>query len=66
MAEKDNKLVNTGSLIGGGTLIGMGIGFLTGNVPAYMFIGMGFGLVLSVMVKIVLKSSNQQNDKSLN
>jgi len=34
-----------GLFIPAGILIGMGIGFLTGNIPAWMFIGLGTGFL---------------------
>jgi H+/Cl- antiporter ClcA len=43
-------------------MIGMGVGFIAGNVPAFMFIGIGCGLVVAAMLK-VLASQKEQNDK---
>jgi|GEM_PF-542745 hypothetical protein len=34
------------SFISAGTFLGMGIGFLLGNLVAYMFLGMGLGYVV--------------------
>ncbi len=40
--KKDDS---TGLLIGGGVVLGMGVGFLIGNIPAGLFIGLGLGLI---------------------
>jgi F0F1-type ATP synthase assembly protein I len=57
MAEektKDDK--NMGALfIPAGILIGMGIGFLTGNLPAWLFIGLGVGFLGFGITYIVKK-----------
>lgn len=35
-----------GTFISAGTLVGMGVGFSTGHMVAYMFLGMGFGYLI--------------------
>ena len=43
---KDKKAKDTGVfLIPGGALFGMGLGFLTNNLVAWMFIGLGAGFI---------------------
>ena len=42
---KDKKKDVEGLLIPGGLLIGIGVGFLVGNIPAGTLIGLGCGFV---------------------
>ncbi|GAH97093.1 unnamed protein product, partial [marine sediment metagenome] len=44
-----------GVAIPGGLLIGMGVGFLIGNVPAGMFIGLGGGFIVMLIVMLILQ-----------
>ncbi|MFC1968650.1 hypothetical protein ACFLVX_04620 [Chloroflexota bacterium] len=44
-----------GVAIPGGLLIGMGVGFLIGNVPAGMFIGLGSGFIVMLIVMLILQ-----------
>lgn len=44
--KKDSKEDLAGLFIPAGTAIGMGIGFLTDNLVAYLFIGLGAGFAL--------------------
>lgn len=47
---------NMGALfIPAGILIGVGIGFLTGNLPAWMFIGLGTGFLGFAITYLVKK-----------
>jgi hypothetical protein len=34
-----------------GILIGMGVGFITGNLPAGLFIGLGVGFLIWAIIK---------------
>ena len=44
-----------GVAIPGGLLLGMGIGFLIGNVPAGMFMGLGGGFIIMLIVMLILQ-----------
>lgn len=50
--------MNSGYLIAGGSILGMGIGFLMNNMLPYMMIGTGCGFLLGYVVK-----SKQNNDE---
>jgi hypothetical protein len=39
-----DRIKAAGIFVPAGLLVGMGIGFLIGNVPAGMFVGLGVGL----------------------
>lgn len=43
--EVKEKAEYGGLLVGGGTLVGLGIGLLVGNAGAGLFIGVGLGLL---------------------
>lgn len=45
MAKKVKKAVDSGVLVPGGLLIGIGLGFILGNIPAWTLIGLGVGFV---------------------
>ena len=45
----------TGVAIPGGLLLGMGIGFLIGNVPAGLFIGLGGGFLVMMIGMVILQ-----------
>jgi|APSaa5957512576_1039674.scaffolds.fasta_scaffold222943_1 hypothetical protein len=47
MKKKDNS----GVLIPAGLLIGIGIGFLTGQIPAWTLIGLGAGFLAMFLFK---------------
>ena len=53
MAKKSkkskSKKQDTDFLIPAGILIGMGVGFLTGNLVAWMFIGLGCGFLATFL-----------------
>jgi hypothetical protein len=54
--DKKDKEKDIGALlIPGGILIGFGLGFLLGNLPAYMFLGLGAGFVGWVIVSLSKK-----------
>ena len=56
MTEEKAKQKDLGALlIPGGILIGLGFGLLSGNLPAYMFLGLGMGFVGWVIVSIMKK-----------
>jgi len=54
MAKKE-KLPDKGegAFIPGGVLLGLGLGFLTGNIPAGLFIGLGAGFILYAIVRVM-------------
>ncbi|MFC2006539.1 hypothetical protein ACFLVG_06310 [Chloroflexota bacterium] len=45
----------TGVAVPGGLLLGMGVGFLIGNVPAGLFIGLGGGFLVMLVSMLVLQ-----------
>ena len=45
----------TGVAIPGGVLIGLGIGFLTGNIPAGLFLGLGGGFIVMMIGMLILQ-----------
>ena len=45
----------TGVAIPGGLLIGLGIGFLIGNVPAGLFLGLGGGFLVMMIAMLILQ-----------
>ncbi|MCA9342808.1 hypothetical protein KC950_02220 [Candidatus Saccharibacteria bacterium] len=50
----------SGVLVPGGLLLGMGIGFLTDNLIAGLFIGLGSGLILMTVIELLLQSKRKQ------
>jgi len=53
--ERKDKRGITALFIPGGLFIGMGIGFLTGNLVPGMYIGLGSGFVLFVISFLLIK-----------
>lgn len=51
MPEKKNK-DRFGLAIPAGLFIGMGLGFLLGNLVAWMFIGMGAGFLVALLASL--------------
>ncbi|MFC2067993.1 hypothetical protein ACFLTP_03160 [Chloroflexota bacterium] len=45
----------TGVAIPAGVLIGLGIGFLTGNIPAGLFLGLGGGFLVMMISMLILQ-----------
>ncbi len=45
----------TGLAVPAGVLLGMGIGFLIGNVPAGLFIGLGGGFLVMLIAMLILQ-----------
>ncbi|MFC2010674.1 hypothetical protein ACFLUR_00045 [Chloroflexota bacterium] len=45
----------TGVAIPGGLLIGMGVGFLIGNVTAGIFLGLGGGFIVMLISMLILQ-----------
>jgi len=45
----------TGVAIPGGVLIGLGIGFLVGNIPAGLFLGLGGGFIVMMIGMLILQ-----------
>jgi hypothetical protein len=55
-SNQEGKKKDMGALlIPGGIMLGFGIGFLTGNLPAWMFLGLGSGFVGWVIVSLIGK-----------
>jgi predicted ABC-type sugar transport system permease subunit len=52
---RNKKNYPEGLAIPAGLFIGMGIGFLTGNLVAWMFIGLGVGFLFSFLSKLKKK-----------
>ncbi len=54
--EKVTKRQDPGGLfVPGGVLLGLGFGFLYGNLPAGIFIGLGAGFVLWATISLLRK-----------
>ncbi|MFC2004623.1 hypothetical protein ACFLUY_00180 [Chloroflexota bacterium] len=45
----------TGVAIPAGLLIGMGVGFLIGNIPAGLFLGLGAGFLVMMIGMLILR-----------
>lgn len=54
------KQYNSGLVIGAFTMIGMGVGFLAGNMQSYMFIGIGVGFLLAYLFPVILKKDGDE------
>lgn len=52
MKRKINK-DKTEWIIPAGLFIGMGIGFITGNLVGYLFVGLGAGFLVSAIIGII-------------
>ncbi len=48
--KKDKKSDLYGMAIPGGLLIGIGVGFLTEQIPAYTLIGLGAGFFVAMII----------------
>jgi len=44
-----------GVFVPAGLLIGMGVGFVNGNIPAGLFIGLGIGLAIMAIIQLLGK-----------
>jgi hypothetical protein len=57
MAKKSKKKEDDvgGIFVPAGLLIGLGVGFLYGNIPAGLFIGLGVGFALMAITKLMKK-----------
>ncbi len=44
----------SGAFVPAGLLIGMGIGFLTGNLLAGLFVGLGTGILVMALIELIL------------
>lgn len=44
----------SGAFVPAGLLIGMGIGFLTGNLLAGLFVGLGTGILAMALIELIL------------
>jgi len=53
--KKEDRKSSGGLFIPAGIFLGMGVGFLVGNVPAGMFIGMGAGFVAFAITAVLAK-----------
>ncbi len=52
---KTNKEKNSALFIPAGVLLGMGAGFAFNNLPAWMFIGLGAGMVTFAILMVLNK-----------
>lgn len=52
---KKEKDKGEGAIVVGGLLLGIGLGFVYGNVPAGTLIGLGAGFILFAIVKLMRK-----------
>ena len=55
MKKKSKKEDAAGLFIPGGLLIGIGVGFIVGQVPAGTLIGLGAGFIVMALVKLLRK-----------
>lgn len=55
------KHINSGYIIGGATLIGMGLGHLFGNMKAFLFIGIGAGLLGAAFLPSLIKKEKDES-----
>ena len=53
--ETKKKWGIMGVAVPGGLLLGMGVGFLIGNVPAGLFIGLGGGFFVMLIGMLILQ-----------
>jgi len=53
--KKCNRSDIAGLLIPAGLLIGIGVGFLKGQIPAYTLIGLGIGFIGMFIAKVIIK-----------
>ena len=53
--EQKKQWSITGVAIPGGVLIGLGIGFLVGNIPAGLFLGLGGGFIVMMIGMLILQ-----------
>jgi predicted lipid-binding transport protein (Tim44 family) len=44
----------SGAFVPAGLLIGMGVGFLTGNLLAGLFVGLGAGILVMALIELVI------------
>ena len=51
MSQQNVKKVNTGMIIGGCSILGIGFGILFNQIPAGTLIGVGVGMLLSYYFK---------------
>jgi hypothetical protein len=49
-AKKDDR---SGFFVPAGIFLGMGIGFLTGNLVGWLFVGLGTGFLAMALIKYV-------------
>jgi high-affinity Fe2+/Pb2+ permease len=56
MAKK-NKDKPEGLFIPAGVIIGLGVGFLTGNIVAWLLIGLGIGFFLFALLSIAKRNN---------
>lgn len=64
MKKKNNKsgYVNSGYIIAGCTMLGMGLGHFFGNMKAFMFMGIGLGLVGLAVVQISFNLKDEEDE----
>ncbi len=52
---KKSRKGAAGLFIPAGLLIGMGVGFATGNLVASMFVGLGAGFLIFALVMVIVR-----------
>ena len=55
MAKKKKKEDTEGIFVPAGLLIGIGLGFVYGNIPAGTLIGLGAGFLVMAIAKLIKK-----------
>ena len=53
--QKKSRKGAAGLFIPAGLLIGMGLGFATGNLVAAMFVGLGVGFLIFALVMVLVR-----------
>jgi UDP-N-acetylmuramyl pentapeptide phosphotransferase/UDP-N-acetylglucosamine-1-phosphate transferase len=53
--KKDSHWDEAGMVVAGGVIVGLGAGFYWHNIPAGLFMGLGFGLVAGGITAAVMK-----------
>ncbi len=54
-SKKSKKNDAAGIFVPAGLLIGMGVGFLLGNLVAWLFLGLGLGFLTMALIKLKKK-----------
>lgn len=54
--EKNKQRYPEAAFVPAGCLIGVGYGFLVGNIPAWTLIGLGLGFAAMAIIRLLRKS----------